>query len=240
MDRQTLDMEGARQGEISAASLQMGNDTIAIQRIATMSVEANEFFPWDTPRNRQTQSLYATLFVGSMFFALCAFAAWWLMNGQQSGVISLFIGGLLVLAGLFFGMRASVIAMKLKQRQKYFRLVIGTSDGRQIPLVDDNREVLCKIRDVVRHKMDTDNRTIVGDFDLNLDIVNLKPVGESNEPAPASALEANAVAEPARPASKQEAPKREDPLPRIARAREDEIDQDALFDKAAEALKSAS
>jgi hypothetical protein len=33
MDRQTLDMEGARQGEISAASLQMGDDTIAIRAL---------------------------------------------------------------------------------------------------------------------------------------------------------------------------------------------------------------
>ncbi|MEZ5997770.1 MAG: hypothetical protein R3B98_03645 [Hyphomonas sp.] len=236
MDRQTLDMEGARQGEISAASLQLGNDTIAIQRIATMSVEANEFFPWDTPRNRQTQSLYATLFVGSMFFALCAFAAWWLMNGRQSGVVSLFIGGLLLLGGLFFGMRAAVIAMKLKQKQKYFRLVIGTSDGRQIPLVDDNREVLCKIRDVVRHKMDTDERSITGDFDLNLDIVNLKPVKDAPPPVVAAAD----ADRPAR-AEAAAAPRDEDePLPRIARGRDEEIDQDALFDKAAEVLKSAS
>ena len=231
MDRQTLDMEGARQGEISAASLQMADDTIAIQRIATMTVESNEFFPWDTPRNRQTQSVYATLFVAAMFFALCLIGGWWLLKGQQSGLVMLFLGGVLALGGLFCGIRAAIIAAMLKRREKYHRLVIGTSDGRQIPLVDDNRDVLCKIRDVVRHKMDTDDRTITGDFDLNLDIVNLKPVkGEKVAPAAAAPAATGAASAPAK----------DEPLPRIARGREDDDHQDALFDKAAEVLKSAS
>jgi hypothetical protein len=59
--------------------------------------------------------------------------------------------------------------------EPYYRLLIGTSDGRQIPLVDNNRDVLTKIRDVVRHKMDTgDARPSPATFDLNLDIVNLR------------------------------------------------------------------
>ena len=226
MDRQTLDMEGARQGEISAASLQMGDDTIAIQRIATMTVEANDFFPWDTPRNRVTQKGYATAFVSLMFFALLGIGWWALLPGRASSVIVLFCGGLMLLGAMACGLRAGMIAAKLRLRQKYYRLVIGTSDARQIPLVDDNRDVLCKIRDAVRHKMDTDDRTITGDFDLNLDIVNLK-MPNMPEPAPA----------PAR--ATERPPPGEPPMPKIAR-RHDDDHQDALFDKVAEAMKPAS
>lgn len=174
MDRQTLDMEGARQGEISAASLQLGDDTIAIRRIATMSVERHEFAPWDTPRNRQTQGIYATLCVALLFFGLVGLGWWALRPGQPDGVIGLGIGGLLMLMGIILGIRAAMIAVMLKKREPYFRLLIGTSDGRQIPLVDNNRDVLVKIRDVVRHKLDTGDTQTVGDFDLNLDIVNLR------------------------------------------------------------------
>ncbi|MCA8902450.1 MAG: phage holin family protein [Hyphomonas sp.] len=237
MDRQTLDMEGARQGEISAASLQLGDDTIAIHRIATMTVESNDFFPWDMPRNRQAQSLYATSFVGTTFFALCALAWWGLLNERPSSLVALFIGGFLLLVGAFCGIRAVAIAMKLKRREQYYRLVIGTSDGRQIPLVDDNRDVLCKIRDVVRQKMDTDDRTITGDFDLNLDIVNLKPVGGEPPPPRAAAPD---TPPPSRPEALPDA--EDEPMPRIARgpASVQEDHQDALFDKAAEILKSVS
>ena len=186
MDRQTLDMEGARRGELSAASLQLGDDTIAIQRIATMSVESKDFLPWDTPANRKVQALYATFFVMNMFFGLLALAWWGLMPGRSSGVIALFIGGALVLLALFLGVRALMIAQRLKKREPYFRLIIGTSDGRQIPLVDNNRDVLCRIRDVVRHKMDSDDREICGDFDLDLDLVNLRlPTDPSRGPKPA-------------------------------------------------------
>ena len=229
MDRQTLDMEGARQGEISAASLQMGNDTIAIQRIATMTVEANEFAPWDTPNNRSTQKAYATFFVALMFFALLGLAAgWWLSgSGQPSSLVVLSVGGLLFLLAMFCGLRAGVIAAKLRKREKYFRLVIGTSDGRQIPLVDDNRDVLCKIRDVVRHKMDTDDREMTGDFDLNLDIVNLKGVKGETRPSTRPTAQGSALPQP------------EPPMPRIARGPEDDH-QDALFDKVAETMKPVS
>lgn len=174
MDRQTLDMEGARQGELSAASLQMGDDTIAIQRIATMSVESMDFLPWDTPANRKVQSLYASFFVLNLFFGILALAWGGLFPAQPSSTLALIIGGALTLLALILGIRAVMIAFRLKKQEYYHRLVIGTSDGRQIPLVDNNREVLCKIRDVVRHKMDTDDREITGDFDLDLDIVNLK------------------------------------------------------------------
>jgi hypothetical protein len=175
MERQTIDQEGARQGEVSAASLQLADDTIAIRRIATMSVERHEFFPWDTPANRKIQSVYATCCVGALFFGLAGFAVWALSSGAPDiGVMALFIGIALMVIGLILGVRAAMIAMKLKKKEPYFRLLIGTSDGRQIPLVDNNRDVLIKIRDVVRHKMDTGDTSVTGDFDLNLDIVNLR------------------------------------------------------------------
>ncbi|KCZ88429.1 hypothetical protein [Hyphomonas jannaschiana] len=242
MDRQTLDMEGARQGEISAASLQMGDDTIAIQRIATMTVEANDFFPWDTPKNRVTQKGYATAFVSLMFFALMGIGWWAVLPGRPSSMVMLGIGVVMLIGAMICGLRAGMIAAKLRVKQKYFRLVIGTSDARQIPLVDDNRDVLCKIRDVVRHKMDTDDRTITGDFDLNLDIVNLKSPNDP-DPEPPRGRSAAAPQRAGEPESKPlpELDEADDdpPLPKLAR-RHDDDHQDALFDKVAEAMKPAS
>lgn len=175
MKRQTIDEEGARLGEVSAASLQLGDDTIAIRRIATMSVERHEFFPWDTLENRKTQSVYATLCVGLLFFGLVGLVGWLVLSGNPSvSGMSLFAGIGLLALGLVLGIRAVMIAMRLKEKHPYFRLIIGTSDGRQIPLVDNNREVLIKIRDVVRYKLDTGDTSVVGDFDLNDDIVNLR------------------------------------------------------------------
>ena len=219
MDRQTLDMEGARHGEISAASLQLGDDTIAIRRIATMCVESMEFAPWDMPRNRQSQRLHATLCVANLFFALAALAWWGLMPNQPSSTIALFIGGVLLLLGIFLGIRAAMIAAKIRRREPYYRLTIGTSDARQIPIVDDNRDVLIKIRDIVRHKMDTGDTETVGEFDLNLDIVDLK-------------LPKSARSAPRTPARHELAPASEDP----------EILFDSDEEEAAEAakLKSAS
>lgn len=186
MKRQTIDEEGARLGEVSAASLQLGDDTIAIRRIATMSVERHEFFPWDTPENRKTQSVYATMCVALLFFGLVGLVGWLVLSGNPSAsVMSLFIGIALMVLGLVLGVRAMMIAMRLKEKHPYFRLVIGTSDGRQIPLVDNNREVLIKIRDVVRHKLDTGDTSVTGDFDLNLDIVNLRLPKGAASAAPA-------------------------------------------------------
>lgn len=193
MDRQTLDMEGARQGEVSAASLQLADDTIAIRRIATMSVERHEFAPWDTPRNRKTQGVYATVCVSLLFFGLLALGWWALRPGQEDGVIGLFAGIGMLLLGVLLGIRAAMIAVMLKKREPYYRLLIGTSDARQIPLVDNNRDVLVKIRDVVRHKMDTGDTAVTGNFDLNLDIVNLRLPQDA-------ALGAAVVAPAARPA----------------------------------------
>ena len=43
--------------------------------------------------------------------------------------------------------------------------------------------MLTKIRDVIRHKLDSGDTSITGDFDLNLDIVNLRiPKGAGAAP----------------------------------------------------------
>ena len=196
MDRQTLDMEGARRGELSAASLQLGDDTIAIQAVATMSVETQKFFPWDTEANQQAQKINASLFVGGMFIAIMALAAWGMFVDSQIGLICLVIGAPLALISMYWGYRAVRIATRMKHEQPYFRLTIGTSDGRQIPLVDDNKDVLIRIRDTIRVKMDTGDRSIVGDFDLNLDRVDFdsaktdaEPLRAVSPPGPSQAAE---------------------------------------------------
>ncbi len=173
LDRQTLDQEGARQGEISAASLQMGNDTIAINRIATMTVEAKTFKPWDTPKNRQTQSFYATCAIGALFFGFLSIAGFYVGNAN---VIWLIAGVALITLSALLAFRAMMLSMKINKTEPYFHLVIGTSDGRKIPLVDNNRKVLEKIRDVVRHKVDSGDRGVTGRFDLNLDLFDFTPI----------------------------------------------------------------
>jgi hypothetical protein len=174
MERQTLDQEGARFGEVSALSLQMGDDTIAIQRIATMTVEAHKFKPWDTPRNRSTQGLIATLALAALFFGLAG-AAWWKLATAHP-LPFLLIGGFLILVSLALGIQAILMAAKINREEPYYRLVIGTSDGRKVPLVDNSREILTKIRDVLRHKMDTGDKSVTGEFDLNTDQFTFSPI----------------------------------------------------------------
>ncbi|HBX91315.1 MAG TPA: hypothetical protein DEG79_00175, partial [Hyphomonas sp.] len=123
--------------------------------------------------NKRTQSLYASFFVINLFFGLMALAWGGLFPGNGSSMVALLVGGVLTLLGFILGIRAVLIARRMKTRQPYYRLVIGASDGRQIPLVDNNRDVLMRIRDVVRHKMDSGERAIRGEFDLDLDLVDL-------------------------------------------------------------------
>lgn len=224
MDRQTLDMEGSRRGEISSASLQLGDDTIAIQCIATMSVESMEFAPWDTPANRRAKSIHASLFVINLFFGLLALAWGGLFPGSNGSIVALGIGALLGLIALVLGIRAVMIARRMKMRQPYYRLVIGASDGRRIPLVDNNHDVLRQIRDVVRHKMDTGDREIQGDFDLDLDIVNLRT------PAAPSRRSAALAAKTADPA----------PLTADAGDADRPSEPDVLFDQDPEDVRNAS
>ncbi len=188
MDRQTIDMEGARQGEISAASLQLGDHTIAIQRIATMSVENQTFSPWDLPANRASKGLAATGSMTSGFIGLACVTWFALRNYQPDALYSVAIGGGLILISLLLAARAAFMAAKINKKEPYYRLTIGTSDGRQIPLVDNNRQVLLRLRDIIRHKLDTNDTELTGDFDLNLDIVNINAPADSKfarlEPLP--------------------------------------------------------
>ena len=140
-----------------------------------MSVERHEFFPWDTPENRKTQSVYATLCVALLFFGLVGLVGWLVLSGQSVCERDVDVCGHRT-DGAWPGpgVRAMMIAMRLKEKH-YFRLVIGTSDGRQIPLVDNNREVL--IQDPRRCPPQARYRRYQRDrrFDLNLDIVNCLP-----------------------------------------------------------------
>lgn len=188
MDRQTLDMEGARQGDISSASLQLGEHTIAIQRIATMSVENHMFAPWDLPTNRAAKGMTV---MGSLVCGLIGFGcvAWFFLQGyQSSALVFAAVGGGLILISLMLALRAAYMAAKINKKEPYYRLTIGTSDGRQIPLVDNNRQVLIQLRDVIRHKLDTGDTELTGDFNLNLDSVNIKAPADSKfvrlEPLP--------------------------------------------------------
>lgn len=183
MDRQTLDMEGARQGDIASDTLQLADVTIAIGRIATMTIENHWFKPWDTPGNQRTQRLYATVCVGMLFFGLLGFAWWFFAAGRESGVIALMFGAVLFLIGLGLGVRAAMLFAKLNKTEPYYRLLIATSASTEIKLVDNSREVLEQIRDAVRYKMDTGDTELTGDFDLNLDIVNVRLPKGARRPA---------------------------------------------------------
>ncbi len=185
MERLSLDRQGARRGDLLAASLQLGDDTIAIQRIATMSIQDLRFQPWLTPGNQRLQSLYSTGFVAALFGAM-ATLGWYLLAGPGNNqLIALGIGAASVLGLILFGLQAVRIALKMRQQQPYFQLLIGTSDGRTSRLVDNNRHVLEEIRDIVRNKMDTGEKEITGTFDLELDRVELdtgSPDPEENPP----------------------------------------------------------
>jgi hypothetical protein len=117
-----------------------------------------------------------------LFFGLAGLVWGLVRTGYPDSGMGNLIGVALMALGLGLGIRAAMIALKLKKKEPYYRLLIGTSDGRQIPLVDNNRDVLSKIRDVLRHKMDTGDASVTGDFDLNLDIVNLR-LPKANTPA---------------------------------------------------------
>lgn len=194
MERLTLDRQGARRGDLLAASLQFGDDTIAIQRIATMSIQDLTFQPWLTPGNQRLQSLYSTGFVVALFAAMAALG-WYLLAGPGNNqLIALGIGAASLLGLILFGLQAVRIALRIKQHQAYFQLLIGTSDGRTSKLVDDNRHVLEEIRDIVRNKMDSNERAMTGTFDLELDRVEIKTAqSEAEEKLPAVDTAASAA-----------------------------------------------
>ena len=173
MERLSLDRQGARRGDLLAASLQLGDDTIAIQRIATMSIQDLEFQPWLTPGNQRLQSLFSTGFV-AMLFAVMAIAGWSILApSSENQMLALALGAASALGLALFGIQALRIALRIRKKQPYFQLLIGTSDGRTSKLVDNNRRVLEEIRNIVRNKMDTGETEITGTFDLELDRVEL-------------------------------------------------------------------
>lgn len=172
MERLTLDEEGARQGRVFEHSIQLGDDTVTFQGIATMGVETHSFKPYDTPRNRRSMGGYVVF--GALFLLVAMFAlAWWGMTGgaitQPSAIVGLLCGAVFLALALI----AANMWRKIQTVKKYFRLRIGTSDGQQIYLVDDHKRTLEQLRDAIRMKIDENDTNIVGTFDLNTDTISL-------------------------------------------------------------------
>ncbi|MEM0986729.1 MAG: DUF6232 family protein [Pseudomonadota bacterium] len=182
LDRQTLDMTGARSGELYEHTLQMGDETITLANIATMAIETQQFQPYDMPRNRMRQRV--ALVASSFAFiggALCF--AWWGLSAAP--LVSSIAAASILITLLFLGLlaRAVWLSHKISRVQDYYRLSIGASDGRSIALVDNSRPMLEQVRDLVRRKIDTRDHTTTGSFDLNTDTVDL------NDPTATAASE---------------------------------------------------
>ncbi len=181
LDRQTLDMTGARQGDLHEHTLQMGDDTVTLANIATMAIETRQFQPFDTPRNRTRQRL--ALVSGSFAFVgmvLCL--AWWGLSA--AGPVSPIAAATILLGLLFLALlvRAFWLSARIRQVQDYYQLSIGASDGRTLSLVDDSRIVLEQVRDLIRRKIDTQDHITTGHFDLNTDTVVTSRTGDDTGP----------------------------------------------------------
>jgi len=78
-----------------------------------MSIESNGSFGalGDMPRNRKSQASATALAVAKpvSFFGLVALAWWMLTPGQESGLVGLFVGGVLVIGSACLGTRAAMI-----------------------------------------------------------------------------------------------------------------------------------
>ena len=178
MDRLNLDQTGARRGELYRHSLQMGDDTVTLENIATMAIENDQFMPYKTEPNRRSVGLWTglalvTFLTGSVAFAIVAGGGGLVSVAGLIGVLSL----LACLAGAWFAIR---LMMAMNKVENFYRLRIGASDGRQLTLVDDNRGVLERIRDTIRAKIDADDYETEGVFDLDADSLTLN----SDEPEP--------------------------------------------------------
>ena len=173
MDRLTLDQEGARTGEISASSMQIGNATVTIRNIAPMPIADVRFKPYDTEKNRGTVKMYYGLAMIAGLLLVCG-VLWWMITGSL-GAGDIFAPAVITLiSALIFGAvlwRAVRLSTVVGRSVPYHRLLIGASDGRQVTLVDDNKAVLEQIRDVLRHKVDTNDARQTAKFDLNKDEV---------------------------------------------------------------------
>ncbi|NBC20968.1 MAG: hypothetical protein GVY06_08010 [Alphaproteobacteria bacterium] len=172
MERLNLDQAGARTGELYQHSLQLGDETVTLGNIATMAVEQEHFRPWDTPGNRRRLGMRLAYISACFLIGLLALAA---MGFSDRGMMS--AAGLVfllsaVLLVVFSGLAAS-LSLKLRRQQVFYRLRIGTSDARQIDLVDDSRRMLEQVRDAIRRKIDEEDWRTTGHFDLNTDTLHL-------------------------------------------------------------------
>ncbi|MEM6665482.1 MAG: hypothetical protein AAF638_03675 [Pseudomonadota bacterium] len=171
----TLDQEGARRGELLRHSLQLGDDTVTVNNIATMGIQSEQFQPYRTTRNRRHLSLHVGFF--SIFLVVAVLVlAWWGMTGAGLFRWSTLWGWGSAIAAFTFGVFALRLNVAMDRVEPFFRLRIGASDGRHIDLVDDNKDVLERIRDAVRLKIDTQDYRTVGTFDLDRDVVNITRV----------------------------------------------------------------
>lgn len=176
LDRQTLDMTGARTGELFEHTLQLGDETVTLANIATMAIETERFRPFDMPRNRVAQRL-ALVAASFAFIAAILCLAWWGLSA--AGLLSSIAIASLVLLILFLALagRAMWLSRRIGQVQDYYRLSIGASDGRAIFLVDDSKAMLEQVRDLLRRKIDTRDHTTRARFDLNTDTVEMLGAG---------------------------------------------------------------
>lgn len=176
MDRLTLDQTGARTGRISARSLRMGDDTVNINNIATMSIEQQSFQPYRTPRNRQMMGLWVGFCLMGFFFAF-VFLAWWIASEGGLFRLSGLVGWLSFIVFWVAGFFAARLWWAMRKTEIFFRLRIGASDGRNVDLVDDSRPTLLQIHDVVQFKMDNGDQATTGEFNLDTDTVTLDGPG---------------------------------------------------------------
>lgn len=197
MDRLKLDQTGARRGQLFRHSLQMGDDTVSIENIATMAIEHEQFMPYRTEKNRQTTGLWTGLGLVALFISMISFAI--AAGGGGFFSIANLIAWLSLIATGACGWFAVQLVLAMRKVETFHRLRIGAADGRLIDLVDDNREVLEKIRDTIRMKIDTEDSETVGTFDLDTDTVTLAGEEIEIQRAPPVETEAPAVAEPAAP-----------------------------------------
>ena len=179
MQRLKLDQAGARTGELFEHSLQLGDETVTLGNIATMGIDKERFRPWDTPANRRRlgmRMVYMSVcfLIGILALAVMGFSGGGLLS--TPGLVLIVSAILFVLAAWF----AVSISLKLRLEQDFFRLRIGTSDARQIDLVDDSRKMLEDIRDAIRRKIDNEDWRTTGRFDLNLDLVELNTPASNN------------------------------------------------------------
>lgn len=173
MDRLNIDQAGARHGELFAHSLQLGDDTVTLENIATMSIESERFRPFETPRNRRVLGFHVGMASLSFVIAGVCLIFWAFQGARLFTLFGLASWALALIFVLFSGL-ALRLALRIRHEQPFFRLRIGAADGRQIDLVDDSRDVLVRIRDTIREKIDNEDAATTGRFDLDRDLVEIR------------------------------------------------------------------